>query len=82
MLHWIGGCVGSDRSDDGNVTKTYEEEIDEEGFITVRTKKTKREMKRSKTVTWNDIEIKKCKSVSRAFLLKQCCKTDTTDNTL
>jgi hypothetical protein len=64
--------VGNNRSGDGNVNKKYEEEIDDEGFITVRTKKTKREMmKRSKTVTWKDIESKKCKSVSRAILLKQ-----------
>jgi hypothetical protein len=68
----VGGCVGNNRSGDGNVNKKYEEEIDDEGFITVRTKKTKREMmKRSKTVTWKDIESKKCKSVSRAILLKQ-----------
>jgi hypothetical protein len=64
--------VGNDRSDEGIVNEKYEEEIDDEGFITVRTKKTKREMmKRSKTVTWKDIESKKCKSVSRAILLKQ-----------
>jgi hypothetical protein len=66
--------VGDSRSDVGDVTEKekYEEEIDDEGFTTVRTKKTKREMmKRSKTVTWRDIESQKCKSVSRAILLKQ-----------
>jgi hypothetical protein len=64
--------VGNNRSGDGNVNEKYKEEIDDEGFITVRTKKTKREMmKRSKTVTWKDIESKKCKRVSRAILLKQ-----------
>jgi hypothetical protein len=64
--------VGKDQLKDCNVTEKYEEEIDDEGFITVRTKKTKRElMKRSKGVTWKDIESKKCKSVSRAILLKQ-----------
>jgi hypothetical protein len=61
----------NNRADENTVTEKYEEEIDDEGFITVRTKKTKREMKRSKTVTWKDIESKKCKSVSRAILLKQ-----------
>jgi hypothetical protein len=66
------GAVGNDRSAESSVTEKYEEEIDDERFITVRTKKTKREMmKRSKTVTWKDIESKKCKSVSRAILLKQ-----------
>jgi hypothetical protein len=64
--------VGNNRSDEGTVTEKYEEEIDDEGFITVRTKKTKRELKkRSKQVTWKDIESEKCKSVSRAILLKQ-----------
>jgi hypothetical protein len=64
--------VENSRSDEGTVTAKYEEEIDDDGFITVRTKKTKRElMKRSKAVTWKDIESKKCKSVSRAILLKQ-----------
>jgi hypothetical protein len=64
--------VGINRSDDGNVNEKYKEEIDDDGFTTTRTKKTKREMmKRSKTVTWKDIEKKKCKSVPRAILLKQ-----------
>jgi hypothetical protein len=64
--------VGDSRSDEADVTKKYEEEVDDEGFTTVRTKKTKREMiKRSKVVTWKDIESQKCKSVSRAILLKQ-----------
>jgi hypothetical protein len=66
--------VGKDQLEDCNVTGKYKEEIDAEGFITVRTKKTKKElMKRSKEVIWKDIdsESKKCKSVSRAILLKQ-----------
>jgi hypothetical protein len=71
-LNFDAQSVGNNRSDEGTVTEKYEEEIDDEGFITVRTKKTKRELKkRSKQVTWKDIESEKCKSVSRAILLKQ-----------
>jgi hypothetical protein len=54
--------VGSNRSEEGNVTEF--EEIDSDGFITVQTRKTKQAIKRS-------IESNKCKSVSRVILLKQ-----------
>jgi hypothetical protein len=48
------------------------EEIDDEGFITVRTKRAKQESKRSKKVNViSDLESKKCKVVSRVILLKQ-----------
>jgi hypothetical protein len=59
--------VGNSRSDEGDVT----EEIDDDGFITVRTKREKRAIKYSNAVQRNRSESKNCKSVSRAILLKQ-----------
>jgi hypothetical protein len=59
--------VVNSRSDEGDVT----EEIDDDGFITVRTKKEKRAIKYSNTVERNRSESNTCKSVSRVILLKQ-----------
>jgi hypothetical protein len=67
----IGGKrVGNSRSDEGAVT----DEMDADGFITVRTKREKRAIKYSNTVDTeerNRSESSNCKSVSRAILLKQ-----------
>jgi hypothetical protein len=65
-------CVGKDdRLEECNVTEKGEE-IDDEGFITVWTKRAKQESKRSKKVNViSDLKSKKCKVVSRVILLKQ-----------
>jgi hypothetical protein len=59
--------VGNSRSDAGNVT----DEMDADGFITVKTKREKREIKRSNAVERNRVESNNGKIVSRAILLKQ-----------
>jgi hypothetical protein len=59
--------VGNCRSEEGAVT----EDMDADGFITVRTKREKRAIKNSNTVVRNRSESSNCKSVSRAILLKQ-----------
>jgi hypothetical protein len=59
--------VGNSRSDEGAVT----DEMDADGFITVRTKREKRAIKYSNTVERDRSENSNCKSVSRAILLKQ-----------
>jgi hypothetical protein len=61
--------VGNSRSD-GDVT----DEIDADGFITVKTKREKREIKRSNTVERNRIE-NNGKIVSRAILLNPVNRT-------
>jgi hypothetical protein len=47
------------------------EEIDADGFNTVRTKREKREIKRSRVVERDRIESSNCKDVSRVILLKK-----------
>jgi hypothetical protein len=59
--------VGNSRSDAGDVT----DEIDADGFITVKTKREKREIRRSNAVEKNRVESNNGKIVSRAILLKQ-----------
>jgi hypothetical protein len=59
--------VGNSRSDEGAVT----DEMDADGFITVRTKREKRAIKYSNTVERDRSENSNCKSVSRVILLKQ-----------
>jgi hypothetical protein len=59
--------VGNSRSDEGDVT----EEIDDDGFIAVWTKREKRAIKHSNAVERNRSESSNCKSVSRVILLKQ-----------
>jgi hypothetical protein len=59
--------VGKSRSDEGAGT----DEMDADGFITVRTKREKRAIKDSNTVERNRSESSNCKSVSRGILLKQ-----------
>jgi hypothetical protein len=67
----LTGVGKDDRLEECNVTEKGEE-IDDEGFITVRTKRAKQESKRSKKVNViSDLESKKCKVVSRVILLKQ-----------
>jgi hypothetical protein len=56
------------------------DEIDADGFITVKTKREKREIKRSNTVERNRIE-NNGKIVSRAILLKQCCNLTSNEDT-
>jgi hypothetical protein len=63
----VAVVVGNSRSDEGAVT----DEMDADGFITVRTKREKRAIKYSNTVERNRSESSNCKSVSRAILLKQ-----------
>jgi hypothetical protein len=63
-------AVEENRIEECNVTET--EEVDSEGFITVRTRKTKQAIKRSKQVNErSDRESKKSKVVSGVILLKQ-----------
>jgi hypothetical protein len=59
--------VGNSRSDAGNVT----DEMDADGFITVKTKREKREIKHSNAVERNRVVSNNSKIVSRAILLKQ-----------
>jgi hypothetical protein len=64
--------VGKGRIEECGMTETkIEKDIDDEGVITVRTKRVMQAIKRSKEVNRKDIENNKCKSVSRVILLKQ-----------
>jgi hypothetical protein len=59
-----------------------EEEIDSDGFTTVRTRKMKQAIKRSKKVNERSaLESQDCKVASSGILLKQCCNNITTDST-
>jgi hypothetical protein len=63
--------VGSHLHDNKCAMPESEKEIDDEGCVTVWTKRAMQAIKRSKGVNRKDIESIKCKSVSRVILLKQ-----------